>query len=153
MGDKIYLLNNGKSLLSCYSNHETLILASLKSETVEKLKHINSYLYSKSGILLNDCISHETPNTNRHILKIAPKNQCELEKKNHNFDVTYLDTASNDDLMFITSMFHLSNSKLFIIDEMQYFDKLPILSIQGFIIDCGDMDFEYRDFLNALFEL
>ena len=153
MGDKIFLLNSGRAILSCYSNNETLILASLKNKHMEDLRKINYAMYAESGTLLTRCLSHEQAGETMHKLNITTSNHCEMEKKDYQLDITFLDTLPNDDLMFVSTIYHVSNTKLFVIDEMTYFEKIPLLSVQGFIIDCSEVPIEHRDFLNALFDI
>ena len=77
------------------------------------------------------------------------------DTKIDSLQVTYNDVTKTQDTLFMSRLYELANIQMFMMYEYEYMPNIPLLSIEGVLIDkplCESV-FETSDYLDASFTL
>lgn len=167
--EKLFILSNKNRVLSTYKDNETLVLSTLDLDVITRLRNINARAVKEYGTYVTTHMSSVSVSQNVLKMNMTVGNQCFLDQMGHenveeqHMDITFLDTKSNTDLMFVNQLSNLMNTRLFVIDsmvapqqemyEISYDYTKTLLTLQGFIIDCESMPIDYHSYLQSMFNL
>lgn len=163
--DKLFILSNKNKVLSTYMHDETLVLSALDIDVITRLKNFNARAVKEYGTYVTSHMSSVPISQNTIKLNMTVSNQCFIDQMDvdQRMEITFLDTQSNTDLMFVNQLSNLMNTRLFVINTMiapqedardvTYDYTKTLLTLQGFIIDCESMPIDYQNYLQSMFDL
>lgn len=162
----IYTIHQNNKLFTVSTVGNPVILASYDSKRLDKLikilkthkeitnKWLNkSRMFSKNTIhLIENDVSYEKEENDLIYEKEEFKNYCLLneelnsiyeESNNSNeIDIGYFNMDEHDGLTCIGNMYNVHNIKIFIVKDIEYNETIPLLSIQGLIMDKGPIELD-----------
>ena len=164
--EKLFILSNNNRVLSTYKDDETLVLATLDLDVITRLRNINARAAKEFGTYVTTHMSSVPVSQNVLKMNMTVGNQCfldQMSEEKQRMDITFLDTQSNTDLMFVNQLSNLMNTRMFVINsmvapqeemcEIRYDYTKTLLTLQGFIIDCESMPIDYHSYLQSIFKL
>ena len=130
----IFTIHQSNKLFTVSSIANPLIFASFDKQKISYLVDTLKVHKSKTNKWLNSTrmitnnIIYLTENDNFY-------NSNEIE-------VAYFDLNNQDDLICIANMYHVHNIKIFLIKDVVYDTSIPLLSIQGIIVNDGPIQLD-----------
>lgn len=158
MNNHLFTLNYNNTLFSTYAKDKSFVITSYNKSNIENLQYIlnERYNITKTWMKKIDSIRLYTEN---HIeIKLTDNNFCDLnDNQNKLLDVTYFQLNNQTDLLFIYQLSNMMNTHVFVINEFEYNNDIPLLSLNGFFIEYNPSDIKleinYTEYLNALFNI
>lgn len=156
----LYTLNLKKSLFSTYANDKSYIITSPSQDTIHVLQNVFNSKFIESRTWMNN-IKNINIHADNHIeIQMTNHNYCDIKDSEYKklLEVTYFQTANQTDLLFIYQLSNLMNTHVFVVDNFEYNDMIPLLSLQGFFIEYRpeneDMiEIDFLTYLNSMYKI
>ena len=158
MNKNLYTLNYKKSLFSTYAKDKSFIITSFNKSNIENLQYILNQRYSSNKTWMKNIQSIHMYSENHIEIKIGDNIFCNLQdNKDKLLDITYFQLNNQTDLLFIYQLSNMMNTHVFVINEFEYNNDIPLLSLNGFFIEYHPQDIrleiDYTEYLNAIFNI
>lgn len=153
----VYILNQEKTFFSVYIDQKTIVVSSTDKTKLQEFKKVVEHHHRVSGKWLNlsHSYSYTTSSRKRHELKLQPSTLQYSSSIRDNWDIVELDMYKNSDCNLIDLMYECSNIRLFLLQDFEFHDDIPLLCINGVLLEKPSEIPRYNPviFLNALRDL
>ena len=140
-------------MFSTYINDNTLLIVTPDSRSIESFKNTLIHHKVKTNKWLNKGYKFTSKDPRKFTLELIENSGNDT--KIDSLQVTYNDVTKTQDTLFMSRLYELANIQMFMMYEYEYMPNIPLLSIEGVLIDkplCESV-FETSDYLDASFTL
>lgn len=140
-------------MFSTYINDHTLLIVTPDRTNIELFKNTLIHHKAKTNKWLNKGYKFTSKDPRKVTLELIENSG--YDTKLDDLQVTYNDLSNTQDTLFINRLYELANIKMFMMYEYEYMPSIPLLSIEGVLIDTPPSEnlFEAYNYLDASFTL
>lgn len=155
MNNFLYTLNYNNTLFSSYAKDKSFLITSFNKSNIESLQEIINQRHDVTKTWMKNIKSIHMYSEKNIEINLIDNTFCNLDDDtSKSLDVTYFQLQRQIDLLFIYQLTNMMNTHVFVVNELDYDDSIPLLSLNGFFIEYHPNDtnltIDYVEYLNSL---
>lgn len=153
---QLFVLNQQKALFSAYAKDKSIVFTSYDSDKMKKIQLILNSRYEQTRTWTQK-ITHVYMYAENNIqINLTDNNYCTLSKTQEELQMTFFDTENETDMLFVYQLRHLMNTHVFVVQDLEYDNDIPLLSLNGLFVEYNPPEpviMDQTSYLNASLSL